>query len=131
MGKRLSQLTLIEGVNLDKEDYLLIDGERYLESKKIKLKDIDLNKFNTSNFYNKNQVDSIFVKGESGKGLSTNDFTKEYKDKLDNSQEKLVDGVNIKTINNESILGEGNIEIQGGSGGSGTIIRLITWGDDD
>ena len=30
-------------------------------------------------------------------------------------------GTNIKTINNESILGEGNIEIQGGSGGGKAI----------
>lgn len=30
---------------------------------------------------------------------------------MSNVQEKLVSGVNIKTVNNESILGEGNIEI--------------------
>ena len=33
-------------------------------------------------------------------------------------QEPLVSGTNIKTINNESILGEGNIEIQGGDNAS-------------
>ncbi|MBQ2855504.1 MAG: hypothetical protein IJE78_00475 [Bacteroidaceae bacterium] len=33
-------------------------------------------------------------------------------------QDKLVSGTNIKTINGESILGEGNIVIEGGSGGS-------------
>ena len=33
-------------------------------------------------------------------------------------QDTLVSGVNIKTINNESLLGSGNIVIQGGSGGS-------------
>lgn len=32
-------------------------------------------------------------------------------------QDTLVSGVNIKTINNESLLGSGNIVIQGGSGG--------------
>ena len=31
-------------------------------------------------------------------------------------QNLLIDGVNIKTVNGENILGEGNIEIQGGSG---------------
>lgn len=36
----------------------------------------------------------------------------------DTKQDKLVSGTNIKTINNESILGEGNINIQGGSGGT-------------
>ena len=35
-------------------------------------------------------------------------------------QAPLVSGTNIKTINGNSILGEGNIEIQGGSGGGGT-----------
>lgn len=35
-------------------------------------------------------------------------------------QDTLVSGTNIKTINNQSILGEGNIEIQGGSGSSYT-----------
>lgn len=32
-------------------------------------------------------------------------------------QDTLVSGTNIKTINNQSLLGSGNIEIQGGSGG--------------
>lgn len=34
----------------------------------------------------------------------------------DSKQDILVSGENIKTINNQSILGEGNIDIQGGSG---------------
>ena len=43
----------------------------------------------------------------------------------------MVSGTNIKTINNQSILGEGNIEIQGGSGGgkaieAGTNISITT-----
>lgn len=33
-------------------------------------------------------------------------------------QTKLVSGTNIKTINNQNLLGEGNITIQGGSGGT-------------
>lgn len=39
---------------------------------------------------------------------------------VDNKQDTLVSGTNIKTINGESILGSGNIEIQGG--GSTDII---------
>lgn len=35
---------------------------------------------------------------------------------LSNKQDLLLSGINIKTINNESILGSGNINIQGGSG---------------
>lgn len=38
---------------------------------------------------------------------------------LTNKQDKLVSGTNIKTINNQSILGEGNINIEGG-GSTGT-----------
>jgi hypothetical protein len=36
---------------------------------------------------------------------------------LDDKQDALESGTNIKTINNESILGSGNITIQGGGGG--------------
>jgi hypothetical protein len=40
---------------------------------------------------------------------------------LGNKQNTLVSGSNIKTINNTSILGSGNITIEGGSGSSGFI----------
>ena len=40
---------------------------------------------------------------------------------LDNKQNTLVSGTNIKTINGKSILGEGNITIEGGGGGSITV----------
>ena len=36
-------------------------------------------------------------------------------------QDALISGTNIKTINNQSILGSGNISISGGSGGGGSI----------
>lgn len=36
-------------------------------------------------------------------------------DIIDNKQDTLVSGTNIKTINNTSLLGSGNIDIQGGS----------------
>jgi hypothetical protein len=46
----------------------------------------------------------------------TNYYTKsETNTLLGGKQETLVSGTNIKTINNESILGSGNIDIQGGS----------------
>lgn len=40
-------------------------------------------------------------------------------------QDTLVSGVNIKTINNLSILGSGNLNIEGGGGGGGTV----EWGN--
>ena len=39
-------------------------------------------------------------------------------------QDTLVSGTNIKTINNQSLLGSGNIQIQGGSGGGSNIIEI-------
>lgn len=40
---------------------------------------------------------------------------------LDSKQATLVSGVNIKTINNNSLLGSGNITIEGGGGGGSVI----------
>ena len=40
-------------------------------------------------------------------------------DLANGKQDKLTSGTNIKTINGQSILGSGNITIEGGSGGSG------------
>ena len=51
---------------------------------------------------------------------STNKFTSATEKMVwNNKQDTLVSGINIKTINDQSILGEGNITIEGG-GGSGT-----------
>lgn len=48
---------------------------------------------------------------------------------LPNKQDQLVSGTNIKTINGNSLLGSGNLEIQGGSGsGSNTMIyEVVCW----
>lgn len=40
-------------------------------------------------------------------------------------QVKLVSGTNIKTINDESLLGSGNITVQGGGGG--TQVKIVRW----
>lgn len=49
---------------------------------------------------------------------------------ISGKQDTLVSGTNIKTINNESLLGSGNIDIQGGGGGKavsgGTNISVTT-----
>ena len=51
------------------------------------------------------------------------------KDELENKQDVLTSGVNIKTINNQSILGKGNITIVGGegssTGGGGSAFNLF------
>ena len=44
---------------------------------------------------------------------------------LSDKQDTLISGVNIKTINNESILGSGNIRIAGGSGGGAVDVIQV------
>lgn len=44
---------------------------------------------------------------------------------ISGKQDTLVSGTNIKTINNESILGSGNITIQGGGTDTGTVQTMI------
>lgn len=49
-------------------------------------------------------------------------------DGLNNKQDKLVSGTNIKTINGTSILGSGNITIEGG-GSSDANVQAVDTGD--
>ena len=60
-----------------------------------------------TNYYTKANIDttleSYYTKTEVNNGLAT-------------KQDTLISGTNIKTINGESILGQGNIEIKGGGG---------------
>lgn len=51
--------------------------------------------------------------------------TDQEKTSWNGKQAQLVSGTNIKTINNESILGEGNINIQGGTGGDVNVIEIV------
>ena len=46
-------------------------------------------------------------------------------------QDQLRSGINIKTINNESLLGPGNIEIHGGGGDTSDCVKVTaqTWSD--
>ena len=69
---------------------------------------------------------SLFVITDATAGDLSNYYTKTETDNAitaatSTKQDTLVSGTNIKTINNESILGEGNITIQGGSGGGKAI----------
>lgn len=49
-------------------------------------------------------------------GAVMNDVLNEIVDFAEGKQDALVSGTNIKTINGESILGSGDIEVQGGGG---------------
>ena len=46
---------------------------------------------------------------------SQKDLIDKVNEIIDDKQDTLVSGTNIKTINNASLLGSGNIDIQGGS----------------
>ena len=82
----------------------------------------DVNDTSTSNFYEKpmfklqdaldelnNEVATI-----SGDAISSGDVQTMITQSVSGKQDTLVSGTNIKTINNESLLGSGNIDIQGG-----------------
>lgn len=56
-----------------------------------------------SNYYKKSEVDNLLI-------------IKANKSELTTKQDTLISGTNIKTINNQSILGNGNIEIQTSTG---------------
>ena len=57
-------------------------------------------------------------------GDLSNYYTKGETDTLlGEKQPTLVSGTNLKTINNESLLGEGNIDIQGGGGSSVNVVQ--------
>ena len=63
------------------------------------------------------ETDPVFV-ASAAYGISQTDI-----DNWDAKQDELVSGTNIKTVNNESLLGSGNIDISGGS--STTFYRKI------
>lgn len=75
-------------------------------------------RFLAENSYTKKEADTLLkqkVSIESGKALSSNDYTNEDKQSvgtIKNKQDRLVSGENIKTVNNQSILGSGNIQIE-------------------
>ena len=59
---------------------------------------------------------TFYVITDAQGGDLSNYYTKsEVNTALNAKQNTLVSGTNIKTINNQSILGSGNIEVQGGS----------------
>ena len=85
--------------------------------------------------YLQGETDPIFS-ASAASGITSSDISS-----WNSKQDELVSGTNIKTINNESILGSGNITIQGGGGGTvpdnvvtsydGTYIYCLSQSDYD
>ena len=82
-----------------------------------------------SQYWTSAQTNSAITQAVSGKADSSA-VTQEISAAVSGKQDTLISGTNIKTINNESILGNGNIDIQGGGGGKavsgGTNISITT-----
>ena len=71
---------------------------------------------------NSNKLTADFVDDT----LSTNKFvTSSEKSNWNDKQDALISGTNIKTINNQSLLGSGNINISGGGGGGDNNVELV------
>ena len=79
--------------------------------------------FDPSNYYNKSEIDAALA----GKANTADTYTKTQVDTaLGGKQATLVSGTNIKTVNNQSLLGSGNIEIAVAVQADQTIIEGST-----
>ena len=102
---------------------------------KIGSTDIDLSQYATQDFVIQ-QVTSAtqgmatidYVSEQLTQALQEYVTTDTFTSSLAGKQDLLVSGTNVKTINGYSILGEGNIQIQGGSGGDISIATEDTVG---
>lgn len=107
---------------IDDDSLVVASALNDLEEKK--LDKLDFNEMlegletQLSDFYTKEEIDNNHLVISS----SLNDLNT----RLNTKQDTLVSGINIKTINNQSILGSGNITLEGGSGsGGGGDINVI------
>ena len=95
---------LIAEIEIDLSDYYTKEEINQLVNQFPTKSEIDA-RFN--DYYTKTQVNGLIS---------------DLENIVDDKQDTLVSGSNIKTINNESILGSGNIDIQGGGGSVEPII---------
>lgn len=141
LGELINDVGYITEANIDESIYQEIynqivntaDLENYYTKEQVdnivENITIDSDNIDLSDYYTKDEVDEL-IEGIPGSDSDLTDYVKhEVFDPFKNATEKsistlqtdkqdlLISGVNIKTINNESLLGEGNITINGGSGG--------------
>lgn len=120
-GKKLSEVqSKIENLTGTERIYLSdgTNSPKYIETGQLATKDQLEQKANKDDIP---QVDNLVTEQE----LESKGYLTEHQDisglatkeELSGKQDTLKSGENVKAINGQSILGEGNIEIQGGSGG--------------
>ena len=101
---------------------------------------ISTNYYMKKDVYNKEETDGLIgglrteisntyeQKGHYDSAISTlTSSVNTLETNIQTKQDTLVSGTNIKTINNESILGEGNIEIQGGGTSEHVSLTYAEW----
>ena len=124
--------TYISNTYIKKEEPLVLDD--YYTKEEVDEKIIDVS-IDLSDYFTKTQSDERYLKRGDVPIVPTDyvhieDFNKYVQDQtiidvsqnsaIDRKQDQLVSGQTIKTINGESLLGSGNINIEGGGSGSGS-----------
>ena len=117
-------IDITEGGTIDSE--LSTDSENAVQNKvitnalndkasKTELSNVSTSKANKADVYTKQEVDTKFTNTQSQINQISTDtaaINTEVQTLKTDKQDTLVSGTNIKTINGQSLLGEGNIEIQ-------------------
>lgn len=85
-----------------------------------------MTKAELESWYKANMVGST-----GGGGITSGEVQSMIDEAVSGKQDTLISGANIKTINNESILGSGNITIQGGGGGTVDETPIYTIWEND
>lgn len=120
----------ISGGSSDTSDCVHIAGAETIIGRKIFLDvqtfdDCSVNLDEGSTLHNVTFTDFSWLSTSNGSG-----GYKTIQSELDAKQATLVSGTNIKTINNQSLLGSGNITISGGGGGGDTSDCVHITGDE-
>ena len=91
----------VDGMLNNKVDTSTLNSDYYNKNTVDNLLDAKADTSDLNNYYDKTQTDTLL-----NQKANVSD--------LNNKQDTLISGTNIKTINNQSLLGSGNIDIQGG-----------------
>lgn len=117
-------IDITEGGTIDSE--LSTDSENAVQNKvitnalnekasKTELSNVSANKADKADVYTKQEIDDKFTNAQNQIdqiSIDTSATNAEVQTLKTDKQDTLVSGTNIKTINGQSLLGEGNIEIQ-------------------